>query len=153
VADNIFDIIKNIDTLSDSTKGWTKEKIIDSAYSKISSLKATVGGYWGNTYEVNIDLINSKATWTVNMGLDAGESHHLTFNTQAKEKFLSLLKRSKLLEWQDSYVDPGILDGTQWSVRIILEGEELYKYGSNEYPKKWDTFCISVKELVDREFQ
>jgi len=87
------------------------------------------------------------------MGPDAGESHQLVFSTETKEKFLNLLKRSKLLEWKDSYVDPGVLDGTQWSVRIIIEGEELYKHGSNEYPKSWDTFCMSVKELVDREFQ
>ena len=87
------------------------------------------------------------------MGPDAGKSHHIAFNSEAKEKFLRLLKRSKLLEWQDSYVDPDIRDGTQWSVRIMLEGEELYKHGSNKYPKKWDTFCMSVKKLVDREFQ
>ncbi len=87
------------------------------------------------------------------MGPDAGESHHLTFNIETKEEFIKLLKRTKLLEWKDSYVDPYIRDGTQWSVRIMLEGEEISKHGSNEYPKSWDTFCMSVKELVDREFQ
>jgi hypothetical protein len=86
------------------------------------------------------------------MGPDAGESHRIVFSTEAKVKFLSLLQHSKLLEWQDSYVDPGILDGTQWSVRIIYEGEEISKHGSNEYPKSWDTFCMSLRELVDREF-
>ncbi len=87
------------------------------------------------------------------MGPDAGESHSIAINIEEKEKFLSLLKRSKLLEWQDSYVDPGILDGTQWSVRITLEAEELYKHGSNKYPKGWDTFCMGIKELVGRDFQ
>lgn len=88
------------------------------------------------------------------MGSDEEETHHVFFDTEAKGKLLNLLKGSKILEWKDRYVDPDILDGTQWSVRITLEGgEELYKHGSNKYPRKWDTFCMGVSELVDREFQ
>lgn len=87
------------------------------------------------------------------MGPDADESHQTVFNAEAKEKLLNLFRSTKLLEWKDSYVDPDILDGTQWSIRIILDGEELYKHGSNKYPKMWDAFCMGMSKLVDREFQ
>ena len=87
------------------------------------------------------------------MGSDEEESHHVVFDTEAKEKLLNLLKGSKILEWKESYADPDILDGTQWGVRIALDEEELYKHGSNKYPRKWDAFCMGLSELVDREFQ
>lgn len=87
------------------------------------------------------------------MGPDEGASHHVSINKAEKEKFLIQLDKLKILEWKDTYVNPGVRDGTQWSVRIILEKKELYKHGSNKYPKTWDAFCISVSILVDREFQ
>lgn len=44
-----------------------------------------------------------------------------------------------LHEWNKIYQNTGILDGTQWSLEIIINRHKTIRYyGSNEYPVYWD---------------
>jgi len=48
------------------------------------------------------------------------------------------MQRSGFLDWNDSYNDLDILDGHQWSIKIVfLDGTEKNIYGSNDYPETW----------------
>lgn len=50
----------------------------------------------------------------------------------------ALYSRLYLHEWKDKYVDPHILDGTQWHLDIILTGDRTISYlGCNAYPPQW----------------
>ena len=43
-----------------------------------------------------------------------------------------------LHEWKKNYVDPYVLDGTQWSLELGLTGNRKRNYfGSNDYPPYW----------------
>ena len=44
-----------------------------------------------------------------------------------------------LHEWKKSFVDPDILDGEQWELKLQLTGSRVRNYhGSNDYPACWD---------------
>ena len=53
-----------------------------------------------------------------------------------KEEFLSGLADLHIGEWKKSYVNPCVLDGTQWQIKIEYEnGRRPLKFsGSNAYP-------------------
>jgi hypothetical protein len=54
--------------------------------------------------------------------------------------------------WKKSY-SSDILDGTQWSIEILMEdGTELEFYGSNSYPKSWGKFEKLIKEYFGKNF-
>ena len=41
-------------------------------------------------------------------------------------------------EWKKKYIDPDVLDGTQWSLEISLSGRRKRTvYGSNAFPPYW----------------
>lgn len=43
---------------------WNRKQAIDAAYNKIKSLKASVGGYFGGYYNVEINLTDRKVIWS-----------------------------------------------------------------------------------------
>lgn len=53
-----------------------------------------------------------------------------------KDEFIAMIKELRLGEWKHKYVDPCVLDGTQWE--LTIEYNNGYKtqkfYGSNAYP-------------------
>ena len=57
-----------------------------------------------------------------------------------KEEFLEGLAELHIGEWKKNYVNPSILDGTQWSIDIEYEGDRkpVHIYGSNAFPYNFD---------------
>ena len=43
---------------------WNKMQAIEAAYSKIKAIRAHIGGYFGDCFNVEIDLVNLKTTWS-----------------------------------------------------------------------------------------
>jgi len=71
---------------------------------------------------VDIDLKNLKTTWLFKEGGSEKTSTRSIRNKTAEE-FIKSLKEINLLNWKAKYVEPGVCDGTQWSVEIITDGE------------------------------
>jgi len=63
-----------------------------------------------------------------------------------------LLKMLNLLNWKSKYIEPGICDGTQWSLEIIKSGRNIKKYGDNKFPDEWDEFCRLIKRISGKNF-
>ena len=59
----------------------------------------------------------------------------------AKDKidaFRAAAEQYGFADWEESYVNWGILDGHQWSVEVIFaDGTKKVSYGSNDYPATW----------------
>lgn len=131
---------------------WNKEQAIDAAYKRIKGLKASVGGYFGGSYNVDFDLTTGSLTWS---HWDRGEEVATEFKT-AKEatvkKIIEELKIINLLNWKREYIEPGVLDGTSWSVELIRDGRNIKKYGENKYPDDWDDFCKLVRKITGKSF-
>lgn len=63
--------------------------------------------------------------------------------------FRDSLDKVNIWGWQDIY-DSDILDGLQWEVKIIFNGtKKIISYGSNNYPEKFESFLIAVRQLID----
>lgn len=131
---------------------WNREQAIDHAYSKIKTLKASVGGYFGGYYEVTIDLRNLETTWEFLEG-EAEETSKKSIRVSTAEAFLEELKVLNLLNWKAKYIAPGMCDGTHWSVEILTDGRSIKKYGDNRFPEEWDMFCRLIRQITNRKFR
>lgn len=135
----------------DCNNEWNRSQVLDIAYGQIRGLKASVGGYFGGYYHVTIDLKNLKITWLFN---EAGseETSTRSIRTKTAEEFIKCLQEINLLNWKGNYIDPGVCDGTQWSVEIITDERIVRKYGSNKFPREWKQFCKLIKRITGKEF-
>ena len=131
---------------------WNRGQSVDEAYSKINTIKASVGGYFGGYYEVTIDLKNHETTWRFNEGA-AEETSKKSIRVSTAQAFLEELKVLNLLNWKAKYIETGVCDGTQWNVEILTDGKIIKKYGDNKYPKEWDLFCRLIRQITKRKFQ
>ena len=53
-------------------------------------------------------------------------------------------------EWKKSFVDPDVVEGTEWSLEIRLTGRrERTYYGSNAYPPYWDRLLEVFGEFAE----
>ena len=132
---------------------WDQEQAIDAAYKKITGIRASVGGYFGGYYKVKIDLVNLKTRWSHGGGGELEETIRKTIRESTANKFVEQLKVVDLLNWKAEYIEPGVCDGTQWSVEIMANGKTIKKYGDNQFPKEWDMFCKIIREITNKKFK
>lgn len=74
----------------------------------------------------------------------------------SSEKWISLLNTlyndMHLHEWKKRFVDPDVLDGTQWSLEIMLTNRRKRTYyGSNAYPPYWKQLLNVMKKYAELE--
>lgn len=135
---------------NDCENEWNKKEIIDRAYGDIKGIKASVGGYFGGYYEIDIDFASRELSW--NHSLELKVSYSKTISKATLEEFVEGLKIVKLLNWKNNYVDHEILDGTQWTIEIKQSSRIREIKGDNKFPKEWDNFCNLMKWLSDKDF-
>lgn len=78
------------------------------------------------------------------------ETNQKTIRSETSKKFIEELKMVNLLNWKAKYIEPGVLDGTQWSVEIIRDERNIKKYGDNQFPNEWDMFCEIIKKMIGK---
>ena len=44
------------------------------------------------------------------------------------------MREPEVWQWEAQYPDPGVMDGTQWSVHLAKGDREVASTGSNAYP-------------------
>jgi len=76
----------------------------------------------------------------------------INLSYQALEDFRKTLDRINVFDWETHYEDSGILNGTKWSLEIVLEDQRFKFTGSNAFPEEWEEFCKSIRTLLEREF-
>ena len=131
---------------------WDKQQSIDYAYNQMELLITSVGGYFGGYYEVEINLISRELTWKHSGGGNE-ETYRKVLRNTTTDKLIEELKLIELLNWKSVYVDPHILDGTQWSIEIVRKGRNIKKHGSNMYPDGWERFCEIIRKISGRKFE
>ena len=130
---------------------WNRLEAEAVAYSEITGLTASVGGYFDGFSQVHIDFAARQVTWTHSLDdPEAVVSKKLT--TKALDKLPDQLRNLDLLNWKRRYEDRQVLDGTQWQVEILRLGRNLRKSGSNHYPVQWDAFCRLMQKLSGMPF-
>ena len=124
-----------------------------SQYEKIKKIEAYVGGYFGGYYQVEIDLEHNSVSWTRGGEGEPVDMAHRNIRSATAKKFIEQLEKLNLLNWEAEYVDPGILDGTQWQVEIVMAGHTITKHGSNCYPEQWGEFRQSINTITRKPFR
>jgi hypothetical protein len=120
---------------------------------KILSVEASVGGYFGGSYQVCIDLENKIAIYkNLEGGYEIISDRELMIEDAVIDKFRSEMESIRILEWEREYFEP-ILDGTSWSVSIKTVGGLFERSGSNAFPRNWGNFCSSIEKIVADEFR
>jgi hypothetical protein len=136
---------------NDCEHEWNKEDALEAAYNKIKGLKASVGGYFEGFYNVDVNLSILQVSWSHWVG---GEDKTIqkTISPTTAKKIIEELKMVNLLNWKAKYIEPGVLDGTQWSVEIIRDERNISKRGDNKFPDEWDVFCKLIRKITGKSF-
>ena len=124
-----------------------------SQYEKIKKIEASVGGYFGGFYQVEVDLENNLVSWTHGGEGELEETVHRNIRLTTVKKFLEQLETINLLNWEAKFIDPGVLDGTQWHVEIVMDGHTITKHGSNCYPEQWGKFRQAISKITGKPFR
>ncbi|WP_210237246.1 hypothetical protein [Alteribacter natronophilus] len=128
---------------------WNVEEAVDDAYERVNWLKASVGGYFGKSYEVEIDFNEGSLTWSCSEQMVEVDR---TVKRDPSLKCKRELKTTGLFKWKSTYVEPGVMDGTSWSVELIGDGRNIRKSGQNKYPAGWNRFCDYIRRVTGKEF-
>ncbi len=96
-------------------------------------LTATIGGFLGNTYRV--EMLNGVMTYTAfGPGRQNLKKTTVTPTALQWKEFREALDRLQVWKWQSHYLNPYVMDGTQWALDIAYADHALKSEGSNNYP-------------------
>jgi hypothetical protein len=126
-----------------------------------AELRFAIGGFPGGTQEwvLEGESLTYRAPDRMS-GRPAAAPVQVIPSAEAWEDFWAACERAGVQRWGSSYPNPGILDGTQWELRIAGEGFELEAWGSNAYPDRegrsqeldssrgFDDFVAAMERLV-----
>lgn len=135
----------------DCENEWDRDGAVDHAYNEIRGIKATVGGYFGGFYTVEIEFHSRNLKWT-HLGGGAEDYYEKTIRKTSMDRFIEGLKMVNLLNWQSQYIELGVCDGTQWSVVVIRDGATIKKHGDNKFPVEWKEFCRLIQKTTGKTF-
>lgn len=110
-----------------------------------------IGGFFGDNYMIMI--IKSEDGAAVNVSAGAGylpeePTIKETLSPEEWQAFIHKIFHCYITDWKKRYVDPHIMEGTQWKLEVNFEHMKPIKvYGSNKYPVHWDKFLKTVNML------
>jgi len=111
-----------------------------------------IGGYFGPNYSLKLgrrELVYTKITEE----LPDGKSETIVPSNQEWRRFWKFAQDS-CDEWDEEYEEPGVVDGTSWTVEIVTDEIDLRSSGSNAYPDNFDEFLEEVSRLIGgRDFE
>lgn len=96
-------------------------------------LLITIGGYMGPSYSV--ELSGEGLRYEVyDQGYANPRAEVITPSDEAWTAFRAALDSIRVWRWHKDYPNPGVVDGTQWSVEIVYDDVQLTSGGDNRYP-------------------
>lgn len=110
-----------------------------------------IGGFFGDNYMIM--LIKSDNGAAVNFSAGTG---YLPEEPAVKEElssdewqaFIHKVFHCYIADRKKRYVDPHVVDGTQWELEVnFINSKPLKIYGSNKYPVHWDKFIKAVNKV------
>jgi hypothetical protein len=135
-------------------------------------LSISIGGYFGPCYSVTLE----KGRLTYRYLRSAAEppspedlppNEEIMPSAKQWQTFRRALDRLNVWCSQERYLDPGVCDGTNWSVEIAYTDKAIVSGGSNCFPDRngealgiatesndrtFAKFCRAVAQLIGREF-
>lgn len=94
---------------------------------------ARIGGFLGPSYSVK--LKDGSLVYSASKGGQEIDSSKIIPTAAQWREFHDALNNLNVWQWRTNYINPDVLDGTQWSLEIKFEDQSLKTCGSNCYPK------------------
>ena len=117
----------------------------------VTSIKFSVGGFFSGHTDVSIIKNEQGALVQVQKLSEPDEEpDDRQINAVKWQKIVNTLYGQMYLhEWKRSFVDPCVMDGTQWRLEIGLTKKRKRSYsGSNDYPPYWSKLLRIFREFV-----
>jgi len=111
----------------------------------------SIGGFSGDSYMLLVVKAEADAAvqYTAGVGCFAEEptaKEQLTL--EEWQTFTHKIFHCYISDWKKRYLDPHVVDGTQWKLEVNFMNRKPIKiYGSNKYPVQWDKFIKAVNTL------
>jgi hypothetical protein len=119
------------------------------------ALSFSVSGYGSSSNSIELrgdTIVFRRADWSWSPG-DA-EQIVRTVPTEAQWRaFWAAADRAGVGDWQRRYLAEGIVDGSGWTLRLTINGQELVSEGSNAYPDREGREHEGESTSAFREFQ
>lgn len=133
------------------SKAEQKVEMFDASIPAISKVIFGIGGFFGGYETRTITVDEEHIYFDVEHSLILKPSNlpdGLDYPCD-KDEFLDGIRELHIGEWRTNYVNPYVLDGTQWELTIeFSDGHKPFKTGgSNAYPYNFD----AIKELLGVE--
>lgn len=114
----------------------------------ISKIRFDIGGFFTGNQIFTYTISGDKVTWDRG-GFSFVDFKLPDYTPETKQELLDAFRDLHIGEWKHKYVDPYVLDGTQWGLEIeYSNGRKTAKYyGSNAYPFNFDEFSEFMGDI------
>ncbi|MBQ1173269.1 MAG: hypothetical protein IIX48_11820 [Lachnospiraceae bacterium] len=114
----------------------------------ISKIRFDIGGFFNGNQIFTYSISGDKVTWDRG-GFSFVDFKLPEYTPQTKKELLDAFREFHIGEWKHKYVDPYVLDGTQWGLEIeYSNGRKTAKYyGSNAFPFNFDEFSEFMGDI------
>ena len=137
------------------TKAEQKDQIFNESLQHIYRFVFDYGGYFGGYEKRTYTVAGEKVLFDIEHSLYLKPSNLPIYEPFTKEKFIKGIAELHIGEWRKRYVNPMVLDGTQWSIDIEYEGDHkpVHIDGSNAFPYNFDDLLefLGVNEKSDED--
>ena len=106
-------------------------------------LRFYIGGFTGPSYDVVSD-----GPTIVYTSRDDPAEHRITPSAAQRAAFGRAIEKAGVWRWAPDYCNPGVCDGTQWSIEIADGKRELASSGSNAEPEGFASFLRALRRLL-----
>ncbi len=62
--------------------------------------------------------------------------------------FMAKIDELQVWNWQESYYQMDMCDGSQWELQLAMGDKTVKSYGSNKIPENFDQFKEALNELL-----
>lgn len=99
-----------------------------------------IGGFFNGYTKYRYTIYEDKVLFDADHNFYLKPTNLPVYEPFTKEEFLRGIEGLHIGEWKQSYDNPYVLDGTQWSICIeYKDGKEPFEiYGSNAYPYNFE---------------
>ena len=129
--------------------------IIEESNRQILMLEAQVGGFTGQSFNVQIDIVRKSARYTsYDYGFRNEAIKDICLTEGGLKEFIYMLYKLRVENWKKHYSTKEIImDGTNWLVKLVTDKCEYESEGNNAYPTVWHKFCKCIEGLIKEEFR
>ena len=122
------------------TKAEMKDQEFNESLKLMKKFEFEYGGFPSGYETRSYTIVGEKVLFDLRHSFSQKPFDLSDYEPVTKEEFLEGLAELHIGEWKKNYVNPSILDGTQWSIDIEYEGDRkpVHIYGSNAFPYNFD---------------